>query len=101
MRSVGERIIGAFDGGLMIRAASLSLLIITALSVGPAFAQDGASVYARACVSCHEQGAVARAPSRDVISALTVDRIINALETGTMRTQGEALTAAERRAVAT
>jgi polyvinyl alcohol dehydrogenase (cytochrome) len=85
----------------MIRAASLSLLIIAAVSAGPAFAQDGAAVYARACVSCHEQGAVARAPSREVISALSVDRIVNALETGTMRTQGEGLTPAERRAVAT
>jgi len=34
----------------MIRAASLSLLIIAAVSAGPAFAQDGAAVYARACV---------------------------------------------------
>ena len=78
------------------------LLVFTgALSAGPAFAQDGAAVYARACVSCHEQGAVARAPSREVISALSVERILGALETGTMRTQGEALTPAERRAVAT
>src|SRR5215813_10123264 len=88
-------------GGLVIRAAWLSLVITAALSAGPACAQDGAAVYARACVSCHEQRAVARAPSREVISALSVDRIINALETGTMRTQGEGLTPAERRAVAT
>ena len=85
----------------MIRGACLSVVIAGALSAGPAFAQDGAAVYARACVSCHEQGAVARAPSREVISALSVERIIGALETGTMRTQGETLTPAERRAVAT
>ena len=85
----------------MIRGAWLSFVITGALSAGPAFAQDGAAVYARACVSCHEQGAVARAPSREVISALSVERIVGALETGTMRTQGEALTPAERRAVAT
>src|SRR5215831_5160614 len=101
MRSVRDLIIAALDGGLMIRAAWMALVIVAASSAGPAFAQDGAAVYARACVSCHEQGAVARAPSREVISALSVDRIIGALETGTMRTQGEALTSAERRAVAT
>src|SRR5258708_15548047 len=95
------RIIGAFAGGLMIRGAWLSLVITGALSAGPAFAQDGAAVYARACVSCHEQGAVARAPSREVIGALSVERIVGSLETGAMRTQGEALTPAERRAVAT
>ena len=85
----------------MIRGGWLLLVFTGALSAGPAFAQDGAAVYARACVSCHEQGAVARAPSREVISALSVERILGALETGTMRTQGEALTPAERRAVAT
>src|SRR5262249_44122942 len=89
------------DGGFMIRGACLSLVITGVFAAGPAFAQDGAAIYARACVSCHEQGAVARAPSREVISALSVERIVGALETGTMRTQGEALTPAERRAVAT
>src|SRR5580765_457826 len=66
----------------------------------PAAAQDGAALYAQNCISCHEQGAVARAPSRDVISALSPDRIVAALETGVMRAQGETLTPAERRAVA-
>src|SRR5262245_35350589 len=82
------------------------VLTVVALSVAgilasaSSMAQDGAALYARHCVSCHEQGAVARAPSRDVIGALSADRIVGALETGVMRAQGETLTAAERRAVA-
>src|SRR4030095_10347427 len=100
-KRLNDPIIGTFDGGLMIRGAWLSLVITGALSAGPAFAQDGAGVYARACVSCHEQGAVARAPSREVIGALSVERIVASLATGLMSTQGEALMPAERRAVAT
>lgn len=62
--------------------------------------QDGATLYTQHCASCHEGGAVARAPGRDVISALTPDRIVLALKSGTMRVQGEALTGDERRAIA-
>jgi polyvinyl alcohol dehydrogenase (cytochrome) len=66
-----------------------------------ASAQDGAALYAQQCASCHEGGAVSRAPGRDVIAALPADRIVASLETGTMRVQGETLTAAQKRAVAT
>ena len=43
---------------------------------------------------------MARAPARDVIAALAPDRIVGALETGTMRVQGESLTPEQRRAIA-
>lgn len=84
----------------MSRAALASFVVACVWSAAPAFAQDGGALYARHCVSCHEQGAVARAPTREVIGALTADRIVESLETGSMRTQGETLTAAERRAIA-
>ena len=70
------------------------------LFAAPVLAQDGAALYMQHCTSCHEGGQVARAPSRDVIAALTPDRIVGALETGTMRVQGETLTAEQRRAIA-
>ncbi|MBZ5559272.1 MAG: PQQ-binding-like beta-propeller repeat protein [Acidobacteriia bacterium] len=73
---------------------------VLALLAFPAYAQDGAALYAQNCAACHEGGAVARAPARDVISALAPDRIVSALETGTMRVQGEALTPEQRRAIA-
>ena len=70
----------------------------------PSFSEeqaDGAALYGQRCASCHEGGQVARAPARDVIAALPPDRIVAALETGTMRVQGESLTPEQRRAVAT
>jgi polyvinyl alcohol dehydrogenase (cytochrome) len=71
------------------------------LLVAPLDAQDGAAVYTQRCATCHESTTANRAPRRDVLSAFTVDRIVSALESGLMRQQGEPMTAAERRAVAT
>jgi polyvinyl alcohol dehydrogenase (cytochrome) len=82
---------------LRVLVASFCASIVTA---APVFAQDGAALYTQRCASCHDGGQVARAPSRDVIAALTPDRIVGALETGTMRVQGETLTADQRRAIA-
>ena len=90
----------------MLRATFVSLLGMLLLSATPASAQrgqdagNGAALYTQRCQSCHEGGAVARAPSRDVISALSADRIVEVLESGTMRVQGEVLTPDERRAIA-
>jgi polyvinyl alcohol dehydrogenase (cytochrome) len=64
-------------------------------------AQDGAAVYAQRCATCHDStAATSRAPRRDVLSVLTADRIVSALESGLMRQQGESMTPADRRAVA-
>ena len=79
---------------LVAGCAWMSLLAV------PAFAQDGAALYTQRCASCHEGGQVARAPARDVIAALSPERIVAALETGLMRVQGESLTPDQRRAVA-
>src|SRR3954454_22016224 len=80
-----------------VLVASFCLSVLTA---APAFAQEGAALYTERCASCHEGGQVARAPSRDVIAALSAERIVSTLETGTMRVQGETLTAEQRRAIA-
>jgi polyvinyl alcohol dehydrogenase (cytochrome) len=78
-----------------VRAAIVALMLVTAAR---AYAQDGPALYTEHCAQCHEGGA--RAPSRQVLSAMTQDRIVTALETGLMREQGEALTPAQRRVVA-
>jgi polyvinyl alcohol dehydrogenase (cytochrome) len=78
----------------------LSVVIALALLAGRAAAQDGAALYADRCASCHERGAVARAPAREVIAALTPERIVASLESGVMRVQGETLTADQKRAIA-
>jgi polyvinyl alcohol dehydrogenase (cytochrome) len=84
----------------MPKSGCVWLVVACLGSAVPAAAQDGAALYSRHCVSCHEGNAVARAPARDVISALTPERIVASLESGTMRVQGEALTPDERRAIA-
>ena len=73
--------------------------IVAAFVATPAAAQDGAALYRQHCASCHDQPAV-RVPARDVISALSADRIVDALANGLMREQGSTLSAAERRAIA-
>lgn len=66
------------------------------------YAQDGAALYANRCATCHDSTAATnRAPRRDLLAALSIDRIVSALESGLMRQQGETLSSAERRAVAT
>jgi polyvinyl alcohol dehydrogenase (cytochrome) len=84
----------------MPRVLAFACACAAILVSAPVQAQDGGALYARRCASCHEGGQVARAPARDVIAALTPDRIVAALETGTMRVQGESLTAEQRRAIA-
>src|SRR5262249_54151491 len=80
----------------MLRDALASALVFIAL---PAFAQDGASLYAANCSVCHD-GGIVRAPSRRTLSELTPERIVSALEGGSMRVQGANRTPDERRAIA-
>ena len=88
------------------RVSFVSLFVLSVVSPALAAGQpaqsggSGAALYTARCISCHERGAVARAPSRDVISALSADRIVESLETGLMRVQGEVLSPDERRAIA-
>lgn len=84
----------------MMRSLASGCAFAFVLLAMPAFAQDGGALYSQQCASCHEGGQVARAPSREVIAALAPERIVAALETGTMRVQGETLTAEQRRAIA-
>jgi polyvinyl alcohol dehydrogenase (cytochrome) len=69
------------------------------ISSAPVLAQDGASVYQAACASCHNAG-VDRAPDRAALMAMTPERVLASLESGSMVSMTAARTAAERRAVA-
>ena len=79
----------------------LACAAVVLLFAVPAVAQDGAALYRQHCASCHDGTSATRAPGRDTIAATGATRIVEALETGVMREQGQALSAAERRAVAT
>jgi len=86
--------------GTTTRLLGLAMGFIVAWLPRTARGQDGSGLYREHCASCHDSPA-ARVPSRDVISALSADRIVEALTTGLMRVQGEPLSPAERRAIAT
>lgn len=78
------------------------LLAVFALSLCSFAAdQSGAALFERDCAVCHKTvGAVDRAPTPEALSRLSKPVIIAALESGTMRAQGAALTPAQREAIA-
>lgn len=59
----------------------------------------GAELYETVCKTCH-LGGVARAPTPFILSLMPPAAIVRALTTGAMRAQGEALSEADRKAVA-
>src|SRR5687768_14630789 len=81
----------------------LALLLTTAgtaAAQAPASAApDGAELYKRACAQCHDNG-VGRAPNREQFRAMLPDRVLSAMETGSMVTMANGRTALERRAIA-
>jgi len=81
---------------VMYGARCVALLFLSASSL---LAQDGASVYRAACASCHDAG-IDRAPNRAALMAMTPDRVLASLESGSMISMTAARTATERRAVA-
>jgi polyvinyl alcohol dehydrogenase (cytochrome) len=60
---------------------------------------DGPTIYKRNCSQCHEEG-VNRAPRRDAFLSMTPERVLAAIETGTMVSMATNRTATERRALA-
>jgi len=62
-------------------------------------AQDGAALYKQHCAACHEAPA-GRVPPVSALRAMSTALILRALETGTMKTQGDGLSSNERVALA-
>ena len=78
-------------------------LIPVLLALGSAaFAQrdPGPALFEKNCVVCHKAGSENRAPLPEVMKSLTQAAIVTALESGTMKAQGAALTPVERVALA-
>ena len=75
----------------------MAAMVVVACATAAA-AQDGAALYTQHCAMCHD--GAARAPSKQILSALPQDRIVTSLTSGFMRTQGEKLSPDERTAVA-
>ncbi len=62
-------------------------------------AMPGRSIYEAACASCHE-GAVKKAPHRDMIGLMPPEAILRSMEQGIMQVESSGLTADERVQVA-
>jgi polyvinyl alcohol dehydrogenase (cytochrome) len=63
-------------------------------------AQDGGALFKTYCAICHETGGAAQAPSRDVLSRMSPEQILTALERGAMKAQAAERSRAQRRALA-
>jgi polyvinyl alcohol dehydrogenase (cytochrome) len=82
-----------------VAIAATFVLGLSVLAQAQTPAPDGAELYKRTCAQCHDTGAN-RAPSRDAFTALPAERVLAAMETGSMITMANNRTAAERRAIA-
>ena len=80
-----------------MRTLSIALALV-ALAPAASRAQDpgAAAFYKRSCAMCHDEG-VNRAPARDAFLTMTPERVLAAMETGSMVTMANNRTAAERR----
>src|SRR5215471_15982290 len=84
-------------GSGMLRLVRAAMILIF---VSAALAEDGAALFRANCATCHRPDSNTHAPLREALSRMPRQTIIAALETGSMKTQGAALTADERRVVA-
>jgi len=81
----------------MIRFALLFGLVASA---GMAAAPDGQALFEKNCAICHKETADNRTPRLESLKRIPNAAIVTALETGSMKAQGAALSAVERQAIA-
>jgi polyvinyl alcohol dehydrogenase (cytochrome) len=81
-----------------------SLLLLLACSVGATAQTDSrinaARIFIEHCAVCHRANGESRAPQPEVLRQLPRETILQALETGVMKSQGAQLSSDERKAVA-
>jgi len=83
-----------------LRSAFVMMACVTLLATArPAAADDGPTLYKQLCASCHDSGA-GRAPTRDVLQAMTPEQVLTAMERGAMLSMAAGRTGVERRAIA-
>ena len=84
---------------LRVIGSTIGCLALCVFSAGPVAADDGPALYKQLCASCHDSG-LDRAPGREVLQAMTPERVLAALESGAMLSMASNRTGVERRAIA-
>src|SRR5215510_2666931 len=82
-----------------MRLTIIALGCLALLAAAPASADDGPTLYKQLCATCHDTGA-GRAPTKDVLQAMTPERVLTAMESGAMLSMASGRTGVERRAIA-
>src|SRR5690349_24858818 len=78
---------------LLVAVLALAALVVAA-------EPDGATVYKQRCAICHDVSGETRAPAPAAMRLMSPENIVRALDSGLMKEQGAALSAADRRTVA-
>ncbi len=78
---------------------AMIFLVVALPTASAARVQNGASLYAEHCASCHDSG-VARAPRLSVLRGMSAEAVLRSLEIGTMARMGVFRTDEERRLIA-
>jgi polyvinyl alcohol dehydrogenase (cytochrome) len=81
---------------VLIPAVTVSLLAAKALAQTP----DGEALFATHCAACHVNPTEEKVPTRAAMAALSPNAIVETLTDGSMRIQGQPLSAAERATIA-
>jgi polyvinyl alcohol dehydrogenase (cytochrome) len=85
----------------MIRSIGTAFIVLMSICIATAQTPaNGKDVFEKNCALCHNPTASNRTPTEDALRRLPNSAILTALETGSMKAQGSALSAAERQAVA-
>jgi polyvinyl alcohol dehydrogenase (cytochrome) len=85
---------------LPLMRALVVLLIVRGALAQDALTQNGSALFEKHCSLCHRPNSTTRAPLRDALARMPREAIVASLETGSMKTQGAALSASERRTLA-
>jgi polyvinyl alcohol dehydrogenase (cytochrome) len=76
------------------------LLIVCGALAQDALTQNGSALFEKHCSVCHRPTSTTRAPLPEALARMPREAIVASLETGSMKTQGAALSANERRTIA-
>ena len=78
----------------MLAATRAFFILGLAASLSPA--QDAQALFGKYCASCHQAGSDTRAPLPAALKLLSREKILEAVETGSMKEQASGLTPSQR-----